>query len=106
MYFFKALIVNYYLTSQEDFQTMIYGFKLATDVTDARVIGMLKEVEEEVTRKVKVCSSIIILIPYNNTTPLTSQVHLNSISTPPDNPSSPSSSFPSELLLMYHSHKL
>lgn len=33
---------------------MIYGFKLATDVTDLRVGGMLKEAEEEVTRKVKV----------------------------------------------------
>ncbi|PIK41723.1 putative N-alpha-acetyltransferase 35, NatC auxiliary subunit [Apostichopus japonicus] len=47
------LVEAYFLSSQEDFQTMIYGFKLATDVTDLRVIGMLKEVEEEVTRKVK-----------------------------------------------------
>ena len=32
---------------EEDFQPMSYGFKMAGEVTDARAIGMIKEVEEE-----------------------------------------------------------
>ncbi|XP_035667068.1 N-alpha-acetyltransferase 35, NatC auxiliary subunit-like isoform X1 [Branchiostoma floridae] len=38
---------------EEDFQTMTYGFKLAGNVTDVRVTGMLREVEDEINRKVK-----------------------------------------------------
>lgn len=37
---------------------MTYGFRLATDVTDMRVVGMLKEVEEELNRVVRVRKSI------------------------------------------------
>ena len=39
---------------QEDFQSMTYGFKLAHNVTDLRVAGMLREVEEEFNRRIKV----------------------------------------------------
>ncbi|KAG7269386.1 hypothetical protein CRUP_008390 [Coryphaenoides rupestris] len=38
---------------EEDFQAMTYGFKMANNVTDLRVTGMLKDVEEELQRKVK-----------------------------------------------------
>ncbi|XP_071481155.1 N-alpha-acetyltransferase 35, NatC auxiliary subunit-like [Diadema antillarum] len=38
---------------EEDFQSMTYGFKLAHNVTELRVVGMLKEVEEEYNRKVR-----------------------------------------------------
>ncbi|TRY99434.1 hypothetical protein DNTS_022988 [Danionella cerebrum] len=38
---------------QEDFQAMTYGFKMANNVTDLRVTGMLKDVEDELQRKVK-----------------------------------------------------
>ncbi|XP_029294720.1 N-alpha-acetyltransferase 35, NatC auxiliary subunit isoform X1 [Cottoperca gobio] len=37
----------------EDFQAMTYGFKMANNVTDLRVTGMLKDVEDELQRKVK-----------------------------------------------------
>ena len=33
---------------------MTYGFKLASDVTDMRATGMIKEVEDEVNRVLKV----------------------------------------------------
>ncbi|XP_057300464.1 N-alpha-acetyltransferase 35, NatC auxiliary subunit-like isoform X2 [Hydractinia symbiolongicarpus] len=39
---------------EEDFQPMTYGFKLATDVTELRVSGMLREAEDEITKRVKV----------------------------------------------------
>uniref|UniRef100_A0A3Q3E8I4 N-alpha-acetyltransferase 35, NatC auxiliary subunit n=1 Tax=Labrus bergylta TaxID=56723 RepID=A0A3Q3E8I4_9LABR len=39
---------------EEDFQAMTYGFKMANNVTDLRVTGMLKDVEDELQRKVKV----------------------------------------------------
>ncbi|KAK6312878.1 hypothetical protein J4Q44_G00162250 [Coregonus suidteri] len=38
---------------EEDFQAMTYGFKMANNVTDLRVTGMLKDVEEELQRRVK-----------------------------------------------------
>uniref|UniRef100_A0AAY4BH57 N-alpha-acetyltransferase 35, NatC auxiliary subunit n=1 Tax=Denticeps clupeoides TaxID=299321 RepID=A0AAY4BH57_9TELE len=38
---------------QEDFQAMTYGFKMANNVTDLRVTGMLKDVEDELQRRVK-----------------------------------------------------
>lgn len=37
---------------------MTYGFRLATDVTDMRVVGMLKEVEEELNRVVRVRKNV------------------------------------------------
>uniref|UniRef100_A0A3P9J284 N-alpha-acetyltransferase 35, NatC auxiliary subunit n=1 Tax=Oryzias latipes TaxID=8090 RepID=A0A3P9J284_ORYLA len=38
---------------EEDFQAMTYGFKMANNVTDLRVTGMLRDVEDELQRKVK-----------------------------------------------------
>lgn len=42
---------------EEDFQPVIYGYKLANDVTDIRAAGMMREVEEELQRKVKMTRS-------------------------------------------------
>jgi len=39
---------------------MTYGFKLASDVTDIRALGMMKEVEEDVNRTIKVCIERVI----------------------------------------------
>lgn len=36
---------------EEDFQPLMYGYRLMPDVTDARTIGMLKEIEDEMSRK-------------------------------------------------------
>jgi len=33
---------------------MTYGFKMASDVTDVRAMGMVKEVEEDLNRTIKV----------------------------------------------------
>ncbi|XP_051923783.1 N-alpha-acetyltransferase 35, NatC auxiliary subunit [Hippocampus zosterae] len=38
---------------EEDFQAMTYGFRMANNVTDLRVTGMLKDVEDELQKKVK-----------------------------------------------------
>nr|XP_002740693.2 PREDICTED: N-alpha-acetyltransferase 35, NatC auxiliary subunit-like [Saccoglossus kowalevskii] len=38
---------------EEDFQPMTYGFKLANHLSDMRVGGMLREVEEEYLKKIK-----------------------------------------------------
>ena len=43
-------------TFQEDFQPMTYGFKMAGDVTDVRASGMMKEIEDELNRTIKVNS--------------------------------------------------
>ena len=40
--------------SQEDFQSMTYGFKMADQVTDMRATGMMKEVEDDLNRVLKV----------------------------------------------------
>lgn len=33
---------------------MTYGFKMANDVTDVRASGMMKEIEDELNRTIKV----------------------------------------------------
>lgn len=38
---------------EEDFQPLVYGYKLDCDVTEIRATGMMKEVEEEMSRTVK-----------------------------------------------------
>ena len=39
---------------QEDFQPMTYGFKMGSDVTDMRAVGMMKEAEDDVSRNLRV----------------------------------------------------
>lgn len=36
---------------EEDFQPMQYGYHLNPDISEQRIIGMLREVEEELHRK-------------------------------------------------------
>jgi len=38
---------------EEDYQPMQYGYRLVPEVTDQRAIGMLKEVEEELNRRLR-----------------------------------------------------
>ncbi|KAL1110430.1 hypothetical protein AAG570_007961 [Ranatra chinensis] len=38
---------------EEDFQPMIYGYRLIPDVSDVRACGMLREVEDELNRKLR-----------------------------------------------------
>lgn len=38
---------------EEDFQPMVYGYRLVPDVSEPRTIGMLKEVEEELHRRTR-----------------------------------------------------
>ena len=38
---------------EEDFQTLSYGFKLGIEITSLRISGMLREAEEEVSRKIR-----------------------------------------------------
>lgn len=38
---------------EEDFQPMSYGFKMAGDLTETRASGMLKEVEDDLNRKLR-----------------------------------------------------
>ncbi|XP_048729829.2 N-alpha-acetyltransferase 35, NatC auxiliary subunit-like isoform X3 [Ostrea edulis] len=42
---------------EEDFQSMTYGFKMAADVTDVRATGMMKEVEDDLNRILKMTRS-------------------------------------------------
>lgn len=38
---------------EEDFQPMQYGFHLSPDISEQRMVGMLREVEEELHRKTR-----------------------------------------------------
>ncbi|XP_013788956.2 N-alpha-acetyltransferase 35, NatC auxiliary subunit-like [Limulus polyphemus] len=38
---------------EEDFQPVVYGYKLADDITNVRAAGMMREIEEDLQRKVK-----------------------------------------------------
>lgn len=45
---------------EEDFQPVMYGYRLVPDVTDTRAIGMLREVEDELGKKMKTLKSTIL----------------------------------------------
>ena len=45
---FRALVFE-----EEDFQPMVYGYRLVPDVSEPRTMGMLKEVEEELHRRMR-----------------------------------------------------
>lgn len=38
---------------EEDFQPTVYGYRLLPDVSDQRAVGMLREVEDELGRKLR-----------------------------------------------------
>nr|CAB3264177.1 N-alpha-acetyltransferase 35, NatC auxiliary subunit-like [Phallusia mammillata] len=42
---------------EEDFQTLTYGFRFATNVTELRVVGMLKEAEDDLSRTIRTTKS-------------------------------------------------
>ncbi|CAG7837363.1 unnamed protein product [Allacma fusca] len=41
---------------EEDFQPAVYGYNLATQYNDSKTNSMLREVEDELTKKIKTCS--------------------------------------------------
>lgn len=45
---YRALVFE-----EEDFQPMVYGYRLIPDVSELRTMGMLKEVEEELHRRTR-----------------------------------------------------
>lgn len=49
----KTIVNRAQVFEEEDFQAMTYGFKMASEVTETRTAGMLKEAEDEIFRKVK-----------------------------------------------------
>ncbi|KAL1513405.1 hypothetical protein ABEB36_002825 [Hypothenemus hampei] len=49
----KDLLHKAEVYEEEDFQPMQYGFHLNPDISEQRMIGMLREVEEELHRKVR-----------------------------------------------------
>ena len=44
---------------------MNYGFRLATDVTDLRAVGMLKEAEDDINRIIKVSFHTFFVMYFN-----------------------------------------
>lgn len=48
-----------YSDYQEDFQPVMYGYKLANEIPVGKATAMLKEVEEELSKKVKVTNPIL-----------------------------------------------
>jgi indole-3-glycerol phosphate synthase len=41
---------------EEDFQPLVYGFKLASDVPEAKALALIKESEEDLMKEIKKCS--------------------------------------------------
>ncbi len=38
---------------EEDFQPLVYGFKLASDVPEAKALALIKESEEDLMKEIK-----------------------------------------------------
>ena len=38
---------------EEDFQPLVYGFRLASDVPEAKALALIKESEEELMKEIK-----------------------------------------------------
>nr|CAD7443713.1 unnamed protein product [Timema bartmani] len=47
------IIKDFVNRQEEDFQSMVYGYRLVPDVSEPRALGMLKEVEDELHRRVR-----------------------------------------------------
>lgn len=52
----KEFVSRGLVFEEEDFQPMVYGYRLNPDVSEIRTVGMLKEVEDELNRKRKTSS--------------------------------------------------
>lgn len=50
---FKDFIGKALVFEEEDFQTMSYGYKLKPEVSESKAIAMLKDVEEDLQRKIR-----------------------------------------------------
>ncbi|KAK6630155.1 hypothetical protein RUM44_005709 [Polyplax serrata] len=53
----KDFINGALVFEEEDFQPMTYGYKLKPDVAETRAVGMLKEVEDDIQKKMRSKSS-------------------------------------------------
>ncbi|KAK3732899.1 hypothetical protein QZH41_012670, partial [Actinostola sp. cb2023] len=51
--FIRIAVNTAQVFEEEDFQSMTYGFKMGSPVSETRAAGMLKEAEEEIARKIK-----------------------------------------------------
>lgn len=49
----NAICCRALVFEEEDFQPMVYGYRLIPDVSEPRTVGMLKEVEEELHRRTR-----------------------------------------------------
>ncbi|XP_071449323.1 N-alpha-acetyltransferase 35, NatC auxiliary subunit [Hetaerina americana] len=50
---FKDFVNRAMVFEEEDFQPMAYGYRLVPDISEARALGMLREVEEDLHRRLK-----------------------------------------------------
>lgn len=50
---FKEIISKAQVFEEEDFQTMTYGYKLKPDVPESKAIAMLRDVEEDLQKKIR-----------------------------------------------------
>ncbi|KAF4529306.1 hypothetical protein B566_EDAN011400 [Ephemera danica] len=53
----KEFVTKAMVFEEEDFQPVVYGYRLVPDVTETRAIGMLREVEEDLNRRLKTLRS-------------------------------------------------
>ncbi|KXJ05545.1 N-alpha-acetyltransferase 35, NatC auxiliary subunit [Exaiptasia diaphana] len=51
--FIRIAVNTAQVFEEEDFQSMTYGFKMGSPVSEPRAAGMLKEAEEEIAKKIK-----------------------------------------------------
>ncbi|GLH12633.1 N-alpha-acetyltransferase 35, NatC auxiliary subunit homolog [Gryllus bimaculatus] len=49
----KEFVNRALVFEEEDFQLMVYGYRLVPDVSEQRTVGMLKEVEEDLHRRIR-----------------------------------------------------
>jgi len=51
---FKDIIGKAVVFEEEDFQTMSYGYKLKPEVSEAKSVALLKDVEDELYKKIRI----------------------------------------------------
>lgn len=49
----KDFINEALVFEEEDFQPLTYGYKLKPDISDSRAVGLLKEVEDDLQKKLR-----------------------------------------------------
>ncbi|XP_031566429.1 N-alpha-acetyltransferase 35, NatC auxiliary subunit-like [Actinia tenebrosa] len=73
--FIRIAVNTAQVFEEEDFQSMTYGFKMGSQVSETRTAGMLKEAEEEISRKLK--NARIALKTETNSTDLQVEIKKN-----------------------------